>query len=145
MSLIQDDLVEVPGPGGRALLQHGENQARAVVEVERTAAHAAHGRRRVLQGGIARNQVRALPTELGEHVVVEQRPADFDHAEGEDDEQRQQDRELDEALAALGGEPVTACGTGVQRHSSNLRSFFAEASTLRTTSPFGKNGRTSGV
>ena len=54
-----------------------------------------------LQAGVARNQVRALAGQLGDDVLIEQRVADLDDAEDHDQQQRQDHRELDDALPGV--------------------------------------------
>ena len=60
-----------------------------------------HRGRRILQRRVARNQVRPFAGQLRHDVLVQQRVADLDDAEHDDEQQRQDERELDDALAAL--------------------------------------------
>ena len=71
-------------------------------------------------------------------MLVEQRVADLDHAEDEQERERQHEGELEQALAA------GAAGRCPDDH-SNLPSFFIVESTWRATWPPGKNGRIHGV
>ena len=56
--------------------------------------------RRLAAAGVARDQVRALARQLGDHVLVDERVRRLDDAEADEQQQRQDDRELDDALPA---------------------------------------------
>src|ERR1019366_4331727 len=90
----------------------------------------------VLKARVAGNQVRALPRQLGDDVLVEQRVAQLDDAEQHHHDERQNQREFDDALAAGAGEALLHW---------NLPSFLIAESTVKWICPPLKNGLTSGV
>ena len=71
-------------------------------------------------------------------MLVQQGVAHLDDAENDDEEQRQDDRELDDALAAL----AARVRNGAH---GNLASFFIVDDTMKWILPPVKNGRMSGV
>ena len=137
VALVKDDVAVVGRPGRGDLLEHREDQSRSVVEIHRARLHLLHCRGGVLQRDVARDQVRPLAREPGDDVLIQQRVADLRQPEGEDDEHRHDEGELDEALAAL--------GLAAPRAHSNLLSLFMADSTATCISPSVKNGRRSGV
>ncbi len=92
---------------------------------------------------VARDQVRSFARELGDHVLVDERVRRLDHAEADEQQERQNDRELDDALSASRAQP---CESPVcWCHHWNNASFFMVDCTRRLTWPPVKNGRIRGV